>query len=208
MGVLWPFFFFINTANLSVKSSVNIWGFSFLKIICICCFPFVATHRQAEHPGGLTSTVPVRQQVLWCGEKIILILKRYFVMLNFCFCLYWGVYEIQVVYECRILVVSVWRLFSLLNHNYITIILLFELLYWADIGVFCIIIISISIINALYDKIHARLLRGFLPLAVKLYWKECTLINLRETQKYQHDILNIGCQLLQFKLRHFKTKSN
>lgn len=34
-----------------------------------CCFHVVATHRQAEHPGGLTSAVPVRQQVLRRGEK-------------------------------------------------------------------------------------------------------------------------------------------
>lgn len=42
-------------------------------MFCMFHFPRVATHRQAEHTGGLTSTVPVRQQVLWCGEKSVLI---------------------------------------------------------------------------------------------------------------------------------------
>lgn len=34
-------------------------------------FAAVATHGQAEHPGGLTPAVPVRQQVLRCGEQTL-----------------------------------------------------------------------------------------------------------------------------------------
>lgn len=36
-----------------------------------CCLTFAATHGQAEHSGGLTPAVPVRQQVLRRGKGLL-----------------------------------------------------------------------------------------------------------------------------------------
>lgn len=48
---------------------------TWLKVFC--CVTFAATHRQAEHSGGLTSAVPVRQQILRRGKNLLLCIIVY-----------------------------------------------------------------------------------------------------------------------------------
>lgn len=59
----------LNITTIPVKSALYLNCWIWAVLIRIICFHLAATHRQAEHPGGLTSAVPVRQQVLRCGEK-------------------------------------------------------------------------------------------------------------------------------------------
>lgn len=61
-------FFYESGRLLLFFGQYDVWLWAYWNM-WPCFFAAVATHGQAEHPGGLTPAVPVRQQVLRCGEQ-------------------------------------------------------------------------------------------------------------------------------------------